>query len=310
MSQDRDRIDQDQAITTKEELANTHRTGGVSRRLFLKTSGATAALGGVAALPAARAVAQDATPSSMPGMSMSATPSAGEGDYGVPGESNAPVSFFSMLEAQTVEALTARILPGTPDDPGAREAGVVYYIDRALGGANLGYDLKTYSQGPFLVTDVSGGSVESTSQNNIYEYVYVQGESVPRYGYQSVITPQDLYRRGVLAVNAYAMATYKKNVPDLTEAQQDEVVTALQNGKATGFDTPSPTDFFNQLRNDTIEGMFSDPMYGGNRGLVGWKLVGFPGAQRFYTGATMADQKYKVVPQSLGQMMAAEESGS
>jgi len=305
MSQDRDRNDQDQAITTKEELARSHRNGAVSRRLFLKTSGATAALGGVAALPAARAMAQDATPST----SMGATPTPGmPGMYGDPNDSNAPVAFFSMLEAQTVEALTARILPGTPDDPGAREAGVVYYIDRALSGANLGFDLKTYSQGPFLVTDVSGGSVAATSQNNIYEYVFVQGEQVPRYGYQSVITPQDIYRRGVLAVNAYTMATYKKNVPDLTEAQQDAVVTALQNGKATGFDTPSPTDFFNQLRNDTIEGMFSDPMYGGNRGLVGWKLVGFPGAQRFYTSQTMADQNYKVVPQSLGQMMAAEES--
>jgi len=305
MSQDGARRDQDQAITTKKELARTHRNGAVSRPLFLKTSGATAALGGVAAMPAARAMAQDATPSTSSG----ATPAAGmSGMYGDPNDSNAPVSFFSMLEAQTVEALTARILPGTPDDPGAREAGVVYYIDRTLGGANLGFDLKTYTQGPFLAPEASTGSVEATSQNTIYDYVFVQNEQVPRYGYQSVITPQDLYRRGILAVNAYAMATYKKNVPELTEAQQDEVVTALQSGKATGFDTPSPADFFAQLRNDTIEGMFSDPMYGGNRGLVGWKLVGFPGAQRFYTSKTMADKNYKVVPQSLGQMMAAEES--
>ncbi len=305
MNQDRDQSDQDQVITTREELARTHRDGSVSRRLFLKTSGATAALGAAAAIPAAHTFAQDATPSSMPGMS--STPAAGGSGYGVPGESDAPVAFFSMQEAQTVEALTARIMPGSADDPGAREAGVVYYIDRQLAGSNLGYDLKTYTLGPFLTTDVDSGSVGATSQNNIYDYVLVQDEQVPRYGYQSVITPQDFYRRAILAVNAYAMATYKNNVADLTEAQQDEIITALQNGKATGFDVPGPTDFFNQLRNDTIEGMFSDPMYGGNRGLVGWKLIRYPGAQRVYTAATMADQNYKVAPQSLGEMMATEE---
>ncbi|MBX6343052.1 MAG: gluconate 2-dehydrogenase subunit 3 family protein, partial [Thermomicrobiaceae bacterium] len=44
------------------------------------------------------------------------------------------LQFFSAEEAETVEALAARILPGSPDDPGAREAGVVTYIDRALAG--------------------------------------------------------------------------------------------------------------------------------------------------------------------------------
>ena len=37
------------------------------------------------------------------------------------------------------------------------------------------------------------------------------------------------------------------------------------------------------LQDDTYEGMFSDPLYCGNRGLVGWRLIGYPGAQRAYT---------------------------
>lgn len=310
MTHDRDHIEQDQSTFSATESSEDshessagHHRGGLTRRLFLKGSGATAALGGIAALPAARTVAQDsmATPA--------ATPSSGmAGMYGDPSDSNAPVAFFSMLEATTIEALTARIMPGTPDDPGAREAGVVYYIDRQLSGANLGQTLKTYTQGPFLSTVASGGSVSATSQTNLYQYVYVQDENVPRYGYQSVLAPQDLYRRALLAVNAYAKATFKKNVAELTADQQDQIVTALQNGKATGFDSPTPQEFFTQLRNDTIEGMFSDPMYGGNRGLAGWKLIGYPGAQRFYTANDMKNTSFKRNPQSLGQMMASENS--
>lgn len=128
MTHNHDHTNQDQsnpmedAPAQNRQAGNEHRrSGGLSRRLFLKGSGATAALGGMATLPVTRAIAQDttatpATPASTPSQNMS-------GMYGDPSESNAPVAFFSMLEAMTIEALTARIMPGTPDDPGAREAG-------------------------------------------------------------------------------------------------------------------------------------------------------------------------------------------
>jgi gluconate 2-dehydrogenase gamma chain len=177
-NQDQSNPSEDAPVQNRQAGDEHRRSGGSSRRLFLKGSGATAALGGMATLPATRAIAQDtaATPASTPGQGMA-------GRYGDPSDSNAPVAFFSMFEATTVGALTARIMPGTSDDPGAREAGVVYYIDRQLSGANLGYTLKTYSQGPFLSTEASGGSVSATSQSNLYQYVFVQGEDVPRYGY-------------------------------------------------------------------------------------------------------------------------------
>jgi hypothetical protein len=60
------------------------------------------------------------------------------------------------------------------------------------------------------------------------------------------------------------------------------------------------------LRNDTIEGMFGDPMYGGNRDLVGWTLIGYPGAQRQYTPEEMQDPNFSRPPQSLAQLMANE----
>jgi gluconate 2-dehydrogenase gamma chain len=80
----------------------------------------------------------------------------------------------------------------------------------------------------------------------------------------------------------------------------------MDEDSATGFDGPSARAFFTRLRNDTIEGMFGDPMYGGNRDLVGWKLIGFPGAQRLYTPDDIKNPDFTRAPQSLAMMMANE----
>ena len=55
----------------------------------------------------------------------------------------------------------------------------------------------------------------------------------------------------------------------------------MEDGKVAGF--PKAKGFFKMVLEDVYEGMFSDPVYGGNRDLAGWKLVGYPGAQRAYT---------------------------
>jgi gluconate 2-dehydrogenase gamma chain len=129
---------------------------------------------------------------------------------------------------------------------------------------------------------------------------------VPRYGFQSILSPQEMYQRGIGFVDAYAQSKYQKDFIDLSAEQQDAVLTDMEADQATGFDGPSARAFFTQLRNDTIEGMFSDPMYGGNRDLVGWKLIGYPGASINYTPDDMLNSKFSQAPQSLAQMMAAE----
>ena len=65
------------------------------------------------------------------------------------------------------------------------------------------------------------------------------------------------------------------------------MITSLEAGKAAGFTYPSAVAFFNTLRTYTIEGMFADPVYGGNKDFAGWRLVGFPGAQPMFTTADM-----------------------
>jgi hypothetical protein len=293
---ERDRID------VAGEGAHDDQKRRLSRRFFLKSSGAAvastgaAAVGTVAVLDGRSATAQEATPAAAPDHG---------GMPGMAGEGRA-IQFFNIHEAQTVDALVSRILPGSAEDPGAHEAGVVFYIDRALGGSNLGYTLKTYTQGPFSVVSEEPVPVERSSSRDIYEYVTVAAEQVARYGYQSVLTPQEVYRRGIEFVDAYAQSQFQKDFVDLTAEQQDQILTDMDEDKVTGFEGPSGKAFFTQLRNDTIEGMFGDPMYGGNRDLVGWKLIGYPGAQRFYTPDDIKNPRFQRDPQSLAQLMANE----
>jgi len=108
---------------------------------------------------------------------------------------------------------------------------------------------------------------------------------------------QDFYRRGLAQLDAYCQATYQMPFVRLDAARQDAVITAMEGGKATGFTWPTAQAFFNTLRTHTMEGMFADPVYGGNKDFAGWKLVGFPGAQPVFTQADMQSKDaFKRVP--------------
>jgi gluconate 2-dehydrogenase gamma chain len=94
---------------------------------------------------------------------------------------------------------------------------------------------------------------------------------------------QDFYRHGLAQLEAYCRATYKEPFVRLSAEKQDEVISALEQGKAAGFAWPTAREFFTILRIHTMEGMFADPLYGGNRDFSGWRLVAFPGAQAIFT---------------------------
>ena len=269
----------------------------LSRRRLVAGSGVALATTGIASIGAATTLALQGTPEASP---VAAEPPE------VAQEVDRAAEYFNIHEAATVDALVSRILPGSADDPGAHEAGVVFYIDRSLSGTNLGYSLKTYTQGPFPVVSEEPVPVEAASTRDIYDFVAVATEQISRYGYQSVLSPQEVYRRGLEFVDAYAQSQFQNNFVDLAPEQQDQILTDMQEDKATGFEGPSGRAFFAQLRNDTIEGMFSDPMYGGNRDMVGWKLIGYPGAQRFYTPDDIKNPSFHRDPQTLAELLAKE----
>jgi len=102
---------------------------------------------------------------------------------------------------------------------------------------------------------------------------------------------QDFYRRGLIALDAYCRKAHGAPFVKLDAARQDEVITTLEQNKASGFTWPTAPAFFNTMRTHTMEGMFADPVYGGNKDFAGWRLVGFPGAHPAFTPADLASKE-------------------
>jgi gluconate 2-dehydrogenase gamma chain len=99
------------------------------------------------------------------------------------------------------------------------------------------------------------------------------------------------YKAGLAAVNAYAQSS--KGIVFAKPTDQDEVLTDVEQNRATGF-VGNSSQFFNLVRTHTIQGTFSDPYYGGNANFVGWELIGYPGA-RVVVSANM--QRIDVKPE-------------
>jgi gluconate 2-dehydrogenase gamma chain len=96
------------------------------------------------------------------------------------------------------------------------------------------------------------------------------------------MTPAQLYRAAIKAVDEHCRKTFGgKAFSALAVEQQDRVLTSLEKDEIT-FNPVKGKAFFDLLLQNTIEGFFSDPIYGGNRDMIGWKLIGFPGARYDY----------------------------
>ncbi len=165
--------------------------------------------------------------------------------------------FFSEGEAAFVRAAVDRLIPPDPVWPGAAQAGVVAYIDRQL-ASGYGAGAKMYLKGPWVP------------------------DAPTEQGYQLRFSPAELYRVAIREIGeAVAGTDDGRAFHELGAARMDEILTALETGDLTLPSVPSPV-FFETLLANTIEGWFADPAYGGNRGMVGWRMIGFPGAYAQY----------------------------
>ena len=158
--------------------------------------------------------------------------------------------YLSPQEVRFLDAAVERLIPTDELGPGAKEAGVSCYIDRQL-CSMWGMHGRNYRSGPWL-------------------------EGTPEQGFQSRLIPQEIYRIGIQEINLYCRSKYDKYFEFLSAAQQDEVLQALEQDQVA-LPSMSSKLFFDLLWRNTEEGFFADPMYGGNRDKVGWKLLGFPG---------------------------------
>ncbi|MFC4436881.1 MULTISPECIES: gluconate 2-dehydrogenase subunit 3 family protein [Natrialbaceae] len=193
------------------------------------------------------------------------------------------LQYFTIRQARVVYDLTARIYPSDDNGPGAPEAGVVYFIDQQMNSA-WGRGERWYMQGPFAGKDPTDPFEDEAEEpedvDQETEVPWAETNPAETQGWQYALTPNEAYDQGIAAVEEYAQQEYDgDSFTELDGDQQDEVVTALQEDEVETFEN-SDIDaggFFLMVRQNTLEGMFSDPMYGGNREMVGWRLKGFPG---------------------------------
>jgi Gluconate 2-dehydrogenase subunit 3 len=91
------------------------------------------------------------------------------------------------------------------------------------------------------------------------------------------------YRKGLSAVDRCARRKFGGRFAQLSDADKDAVLADFETGQAP--ELKKAADFFDTVRCHVLEGIFGEPQYGGNRGLIGWRLVGFPGQQFGYSDA-------------------------
>jgi len=157
-----------------------------------------------------------------------------------------------------MEAIVDRIIPPDPQTPGGKNAGCAVYIDRQLKGP-YGSAAGLYKSGPF-----QKGTKEQ--------------------GPQSPLKPAELYRKSLAALDKNCKASAGgKSFDQLLAEQQDDTLKKIESGQVK-FDDVDAKGFFSALLKDVPEGFFADSIHGGNRDMVGWKMIGFPGIRYDYRG--------------------------
>ncbi len=185
-----------------------------------------------------------------------------------------PWLYFTADEAAAVEAIVDRLIPADDSGPGGKQAGCAVFIDRQLAGS-FGDSRRLYMRPPFA-------------------------KGTPSQGLQSPIVPKDGYRSSLAALDAYCKTTFAgKSFGALDAEQQDQVLGGLEKDEIKLSDGSGKV-FFEAVLANAMEGFFADPIYGGNRDMAGWKLIGFPGARYDYRDhVEKHNQPYPLPPVSI-----------
>jgi gluconate 2-dehydrogenase gamma chain len=216
----------------------------IGRREFLTVAGAAALA------PAAPAAAQQAQSATISAATPSTAPPATQ-----PPPVDEPLLTLTATEHAFFVAAADTIIPPDQLSPSGSDCGVANFIDRQLAGA-YGTGARLYRQGPFP-------------------------KGKPEQGYQLSLNPREFFRAGVASANEFTRKTWAKDFDRLNEDQRIAALKTMEEGKAEfkGFGSAM---FFNALLQITMEGFFADPIYGGNRDMASWKMVGYPGLPATY----------------------------
>jgi gluconate 2-dehydrogenase gamma chain len=181
--------------------------------------------------------------------------------------------FFTQAQLQITEAATERIFPKDETGPGASELGVAFFIDHQM-SSPWGVNAREYRMGPFVKGEVTQGDYQS-------------------------IRRHELFTMGLQAMEEASQKKYSKPFIDLADEEKNAILTMMEKGEIMVVNGITGKTFFNLLRRLTIEGVYSDPLYGGNKNMLGWKMRKYPGNQMSYTEIMEKDQFVLIEPRSL-----------
>ncbi|TVY10423.1 gluconate 2-dehydrogenase subunit 3 family protein [Paenibacillus cremeus] len=192
---------------------------------------------------------------------------------------NVAPMFFNQAQMAIAEAAAERIFPKDESGPGAAELGVAFYIDHQL-ASPWGVNARTYRMGPFVKGEVTQG-----------DYLSIQRH--------------ELITMGLQSLEDTSKSKYSKSFVELAPEEQDAILTSMEKGEINVVNGVTGKTFFNQFRVLVMEGVYSDPLYGGNKNMLGWKMRKYPGNQMSYAEIMDKDQFVAMEPRSLHDHYAA-----
>ncbi len=185
-----------------------------------------------------------------------------------------PWQFFTDTEAQTIEAIVARLIPADTLSVSGKDAGCAVFIDRQLAG-QYGRAERLYMRPPFL-------------------------HGLATQGDQSALAPGARYRAGLAALDEFCRRDGGQAFAGRSADTQDVILQQMEAGQIQFAGPVGAQDFFNLLLQNTMEGFFADPVYGGNRGMVSWRMIGFPGVRYDYRDhVAKHNERYPLPPVSI-----------
>ncbi|REB05650.1 gluconate 2-dehydrogenase subunit 3 family protein [Sporosarcina sp. BI001-red] len=190
------------------------------------------------------------------------------------------LQFFTRhQDFMVLMAATEQIYPEDDHGPGAIKLDVPYYIDKQLAG-RWGINGRDYRHGPYTaVLDPSDKPAGPA-------------------GEQSILDRGDIFLQGIRKMDDESQKRFKTTFDKAESDQQIAILQDFENDKVkmTGL---VASEFMALLIQSTLEGAYSDPVYGGNKNMEGWKMKEFPGSQASYAGVIESDEFQKMEPVSL-----------
>lgn len=184
------------------------------------------------------------------------------------------LAFFNQAEFDMAGALADRLIPADDLSIGGKEAGCAVFIDRQMAG-DYGKGATLYRLGRFV-------------------------KGTPEQGTQSPLTPAERWRNGLAAINSHCQKAFSKPFVQLEGAQQDDLLRAMESGTLDLGPDVETKPLFEQILANVREGFFADPIYGGNKDMASWKMIGFPGARYDFRDVIgKKGQKLQIIPTSL-----------